>query len=371
MNVRKWQGLSIETSGHIFRIFGSQAMREDLASLIARFEKAGTTAFTCREFENVVGGLYNTIRKAMVKLPHPDKGRTFKELKDLAVFELPPFIKGGAKLLTPVLSQLEERFHGTTPSPRQVANECRGQREAAMILLYQDRSRALIVHDVSTCCLWDKKELCDDGPSSGACKLAGFMRRGQAEFLSGLEAVGQSDVTEAAWIRSNLERLRGLTGDDLLREITRNPNNLGDTIIFCETPENWDILTRDRAFIVLQQSRQIARQIFMVRAPRFPAAEQCTVALPDDMTPRSGKLVNASATGAMLVMKEPLEVDTSLALTAKETFLETRNGFVVGVEGAGRDWHVRVSFKTRKRKPPGRVAAPPAIQGNRDSNPRN
>jgi hypothetical protein len=347
-----WNAISIETSGHIFRIFGPDAMRQELKELLARFESVGTTAFVCREFDVVVGGLYNTIRSGMEKLPHPDRGRSFGDLCGEALFQAPLFIKGGPKMLNAVLNELTRRFEGSTPTPRQVANECRGQLRVVNELVRRAGNRVLSIHDKSTCCMFGDatQPKCEVEPSD-ECKLAWFSGEGRLVFLSSLETVSNSDVTEAAWIKDNIESLKLLEGVDFLRKIAKNPNSLGDAIIFWETPSDWDILTRDRAFSVLQATYRSHRRVFAVRAPRFKGETKCTLKPSSrDSALIPGRLANASATGAMVITAEPFDLGTILSVSS-DVLTGQRSGRLVGTEPLGSEWGLRLSFKNMRSKP--------------------
>ena len=353
---KPWAALAIETSGHILRIFGHEALRRDLENLLARFEVLGTTAFTCHEFDVIVGGLYNTIRKAMEKLPYPDRGRSFADLSNEALFEVPPFIKGGPKLLNDVLNRLESRFDGFTPTPRQVARECSGQLQAVTILARRVSGRVLTIHDGSTCCMWSDslQEKCRVEPKAGHCKLARFCSHERSVFLASLETLGKSNVSESVWIRGNLESLRLLDGVGFLKKVADNPNPLGDAIIFWEIASDFDILTRDRAFAVLQRGHRTHQRVFFVRAPRHEANATCVLVLPARNSARvQARFANISTTGAMIDTAERLEVGTQVSVDS-EVFAGPRSGVVISTEESSKEWRSRVAFKTVRSKPPKR-----------------
>ena len=351
-----WYALSIETSGHIFRLFGCSGMRQDLAVLIGKFSRVGTTAFACREFEIVVDGLYTTIRKAMEKLPYQDRGRSFSDLRAEALFVVPPYIKGGPKLLDALLNHLQSQFPGNLTTPRQVVNESRGHARSALLLARRAGERMLEIHDKSSCCVWRDAgpAECRLEPHPEDCRLAWLCGQGRESFIASLETLRNSDVSEADWLGSNLESLKRLTGIDFLRRIAKNPNALGDAIIFWETPEDWHILTRDRAFTVLHRSHRDDQRVFIVRAPRLAEEMNCMVTpAKHHATPLPGKLINSSATGAMILADQPLGLQTPVSIVSS-AFSGPRPGSLVGEEMVGTQWGLRVSFKGSRPKPPSR-----------------
>jgi hypothetical protein len=178
------------------------------------------------------------------------------------------------------------------------------------------------------------------------------------EFFSSLEALAKTDVSEAPWIKKNVEALKGLGCMELLRKVSTNANHLGDALIFSELPQGWQVLTRDRAFATLQQLHRPNHRVFYVRAPRFPSGAPCEVRLlsSHEGEAMEGVLVDVSATGAAIRANQALPRGSEISL-ACEAFDSLRSGFVVdAVEEPDGQRLLRISFK-RVRK---RVASEPS-----------
>jgi hypothetical protein len=144
--------------------------------------------------------------------------------------------------------------------------------------------------------------------------------------------LAESDVSEADWISRNLSTLRQLHGYELLQFVGRHPDPLGDTIIFGEVPEGWDLLTRDRAFAILQRQHRPEMRVYFVRSPRYVVNRPCTIWLAQSSKSDQkieGFLVNQSATGVAILTKERLGDVGRRLFFSSEQFDDDQKGIII------------------------------------------
>jgi hypothetical protein len=267
-------GLFLETSAQIARLLGSQPIRDDVAQLCARFRNVGTSKFVMAEFDEVIGGLMRTVAQALRLLPDRDRERQFDELWKEASDLLPRYYSGQS--LAGLFALSMSRRLGPDPiCPRYLWNTLEAQIELLRGRFYRvgklDMAQRKTVFDRTSCCLWEVKRTraCARNDADANCKLHQTCWTQRISFESAVERLTRTQIDEKTVLTRQLPLLALIEDPfEYLMTVTRHPNAFGDILILSEVPEDWSLLTKDRAFSLLCDHQRRNIEVLMVRLPR-------------------------------------------------------------------------------------------------------
>jgi hypothetical protein len=354
-------GLFLETSAQVLRLFGSSSVEREIESLLRLHGRVGTSAFVRSEFEAVIGGLFQTVATYLGKIPGQDRIRPFLDLWRETLGMLPPFTPGGPKPLAVLGASLGVKFGSRSVTPVEVWNFLLGQKtyflEGFFLIGSKDlRSEENGIFDLSSCCSWRGHDQipCTAAPSA-ACRLQLICSHRKPDFLASVETIANAKREESDWLKENLESLVALDGLLLMREIGHKPNIFGDIIIFWEVPEGWTILTRDLSFVVLRERHRPSLHVCRIRAPRTPTSGNCMIRSARAEVALTAQLSNYSSSGACVICSLPIgEIGDEVMLSSAEIG-GSRSGKVVWKSAtvAGSGHGVRFVAKRTHRPPKG------------------
>lgn len=260
-------GLFLETTAQIDRVLGGDAKRSSIDELCSNFDKVGTSNFVNQEIEIVV---FNFMREAisrLLRLDGQDHPRGFdeiwNELQDLASYKF-----RGRSLYHRVAIGWACREPNKT-TPRQVAQMIRGEIGNLKVFFGHLRGEALHVFDRTSCCLWPQSAISScGGVAHGGCLLRAICVEERSMFHVSVAALSEKRVAERRALRASRAAMESAENMDLLKLVAASPNAVGDILIFWEVPDNWSILTRDKAFEILAAKLGRKIEVLYVRLPR-------------------------------------------------------------------------------------------------------
>lgn len=301
--------LFLETSAQFHRITGPPSIQETINKMIDGSDKVGTSWYVEREFKYVYGKFFDTVAGEVRKLSHLSLPRMFWDMWMEVDYQLPKYYAGGPKFflsLTKILSQslagsLAAEFGNEPITPLKLLNKIVGLRETLPANFIKRKD----FFNKSSCGVWDKS--CSCGPEPGSdCRLKEIGVDMRSDFLASAKTLGAADCSESKWLRENYSRLDDAHGKALLDLMGEHRDYVSDIVIFWEVPDGWTILTRDRAFGILQEALRDKVKVYTLRLPRDASGQECLIQ-PAAAPGAEGILINYNAKGAR-VSADPLFV---------------------------------------------------------------
>lgn len=318
--------LFLETSAQFHRLTGPRSIRDTINEMVDGSGKVGTSWYVEREFNYVYSRFFDTVAKEVRKLSHLSRPRKFWDMWLEVDFQLRLRYAGGPKvylwLVTTLSEALTAEFGNEPIAPLKLLNVVVGRKE---ILLANFVKREDFFFDKSSCGVWDKScsARCDPEPDPD-CRLKEIGVERRSDFLAAAETLSRSDCSESKWLKENLHRLEAAHGKALLDLMGQHRDNVSDIVIFWEVPEGWTILTRDRAFGILQEAHRDkvnVVKVFNLRLPREASGQKC-LAQPKAAPEAEGVLINYNAKGARIsadpVFVKKLRKREQVTISAKE-----------------------------------------------------
>ena len=314
--------LFLETSAQFHRLTGPRLIRETINKMVDGSDKVGTSWYVEREFKYVYGGFFDTVAGEVRKLSHLSRPRMFWEMWLEVDYQLPKYYAGGPKLflwLSKTLSEaLAEEFGNEPVTPLKLLNKVVGLKEFLLVNFIKRKD----FFNKSSCGVWDKPCSCQCGPEPGPdCRLKEIGVDMRADFLASAKTLGAADCSESKWLRENYSRLENAHGKALLDLLGKHRDHVSDLVIFWEVPDGWTILTRDRAFGILQEALRKEVKVYTLRLPRDASGKKCRVR-PQAVPEAEGVLINYNAKGARVsadpVFVKRLRKRERVTISAKE-----------------------------------------------------
>jgi len=297
---RSETALFLETSAQFHRLTGPDLIRDTINVMIDGSDKVGTSWYVEREFKYVYIGFFDTVAGEVRKLSHLSRPRKFWEMWLEVDYQLPKYYAGGPKVflwLSKTLSEaLAEEFGNELVTPLTLLNRVVGHKEFLLANFIKRKD----FFNKSSCGVWDKPHSCSCGPDPDAdCRLKEVGVEMRSDFLAAAETLSRSNCSESKWLKENLPRLEAAHGKALLDLMGEHRDYVSDIVIFWEVPDGWTILTRDRAFGILQEALRDEVKVYTLRLPREASGEKCQVR-PQAAPEAEGVLINYNAKGARI-----------------------------------------------------------------------
>jgi hypothetical protein len=318
--------LFLETSAQFLRLQGQQPeLKRQIVELIEDAQKSGsvigTSAHVKREFDYVYAGFFKEVEGRIASLPDPTRQRQFDELWSEVLGLMPPFYPGGHRLLEGLTITFMGKYAGRRVPPTFIQN--------IVTLIKADLKggffNGTIFFDNSSCEVWETRGSCSkcDPDPDHECRLRNTSVANRANFLASATTMAGARRTESKWFKKNLERLQGAEGKALHALLGKNPNAVGDLVIFWEVPDGWTILSRDRTFQILAATHRKEVGFYLVRLPRRNSNQPCKVRAASAGGEVDGTLINYNAKGARFRAENFRATEgQGVLLTAKQLGIE-------------------------------------------------
>jgi hypothetical protein len=273
--------LFLETSAQIARLLESKSIRSNIEELCRRFGRVGTSAFALAEFEANIGGFMKTVAAVLKRLPHRDRERRFDQLW-LEVEDLLPYWYPGKALASKFALAMMQRYRRVSPAYLEKTLEA--QRSLLIgrftVVGGVDMRKGNTMFDRTSCCLWEVRTAanCERADQAHSCRLRGNCWAEREKFEETVRYLSGARVEESTVLKEKVSQLSAITDHfSYLKAITNTPNAFGDILILSEVPEKWSLLTKDYAFVKLQQHQSRDVEVLKVRLPRKRRAGTCSV----------------------------------------------------------------------------------------------
>src|SRR5262249_30997834 len=156
------------------------------------------------------------------RLPHLDRAVPFEEIMKQVLFEIPPYIRGGTKLLSQLVMAIEANIGTNAVTPRSVSNYLQGQL-TLIKTAYINRPEHTI----------ELGELM-------------FSRNNwQALFLESAETLAELETQASPRIKRILPKLRSANAQQFASLIASHGPLVQELVLLWGVPDGWSLLTRD------------------------------------------------------------------------------------------------------------------------------
>jgi hypothetical protein len=213
-----------------------------------------------------------------------------------------------------------------------------------------DMRKGNTMFDRTSCCLWEVRSAanCERADQAHSCRLRGNCWAEREKFEETVRYLSDRRVEESRVLKEKVSQLSAITDHfSYLKAITNTPNAFGDILILSEVPEKWSLLTKDYAFVELQQHQSRDVEVLKVRLPRKRRAGTCTVRRVDEQDTQT-------VIEATLVNESPRDVGlrTSVRIGRCKSRVEVlidgtwRTGYVAREEtrrGGGYSYGIRIT----------------------------